>query len=259
MLETVTQILTEECPFRWQVISNKPGLIEFRAKELSSPHGLSLQVQYGAHVSTCTIYFDAFAGNVAQAVRESFQTFTNEGLSRSSTSAWEHRVSVDPRDTSDSVGTLISTNEEGTTIGNAPINVLDVLSAAGWIVGCALFEKSVKNFPEPDDTLEVGFPEGDRASVQVNKYERDSRNRARAIQIHGRDCMVCGMNFGKEYGPAADGYIHIHHTVPVSQLGPNYSIDPAKELVPLCANCHAAAHRRNPPFTIEELRSLRDR
>jgi len=259
MLETATQTLTDECPFRWQVISNKPGVIEFRAKELSSPHGLSLLVHYGAHVSTCTFYFDAFAGTVAEVIRESFRTFTNKGLVPASTSAWERRVSVDPRDTSDSVGTLISTNEESTKIGNAPIHVLDVLSAAGWIIGYALIEESVKILPGPDDTLEVGFPEGDRTSVQVNKYERDPRNRARAIQIHGSDCMVCGMNFGEEYGPVAVGYIHVHHTVPLSQLGPNYSIDPAKELVPLCANCHAAAHRRNPPFTIEELRSLRNR
>ena len=67
------------------------------------------------------------------------------------------------------------------------------------------------------------------------------------------------MNFGKEFGPLAEGYIHIHHTVPISHLGPDYSIDPVKDLVPLCANCHAAAHRRNPPLSVEELRNLRDR
>lgn len=107
----------------------------------------------------------------------------------------------------------------------------------------------------PTDTV-AGLPEGARLRVDVNRYERDRRNRAAALAIHGHVCKACGMNMGHHYGEAASGLIEVHHTTPVSQLGPNYIIDPRTDLVPLCPNCHAVAHRRSPPYTVAELREL---
>ncbi len=102
----------------------------------------------------------------------------------------------------------------------------------------------------------VGLPEGSRLRVEVNRYERDRRNRAAALAIHGRSCKACGIDMGHRYGPSASGLIEVHHTTPVSQLGPNYIIDPRDDLVPLCPNCHAVAHRKSPPFTVAELISF---
>ena len=107
---------------------------------------------------------------------------------------------------------------------------------------------------EPEE-LE-GYPEGAVQKVEVNRYERDRRNRAAALAIHGSACLACGMEFGTTYGPLADGYIEVHHVVPVSHLGSDYVIDPKEDLVPLCPNCHAVAHRRNPPFTVDEIKGL---
>ena len=101
-----------------------------------------------------------------------------------------------------------------------------------------------------------GYPEGAVQIVEVNRYERDRRNRAAALAIHGSACLACGMDFGRTYGPHAEGYIEVHHVVPVSQLGSDYVIDPKDDLVPLCPNCHAVAHRRNPPFTVDEIKGL---
>jgi 5-methylcytosine-specific restriction protein A len=58
------------------------------------------------------------------------------------------------------------------------------------------------------------------------------------------------------YGAVADGLIHVHHTKPVSQLGSGYVIDPAKDLVPLCPNCHAVAHCDDPPLSVLAIREL---
>jgi 5-methylcytosine-specific restriction enzyme A len=102
----------------------------------------------------------------------------------------------------------------------------------------------------------TGFPEGAKVAVTVNRYERDRRNRAAALAIHGYVCKVCDVDMGWRYGVIAAGLIEIHHTTPVSQLGPNYVVDPAADLVPLCPNCHAVAHRRDPPFPIDELRGI---
>lgn len=87
-------------------------------------------------------------------------------------------------------------------------------------------------------------------------YERSEKNRREAIKIHGTTCAVCGFNFDEFYGrDYADGYIQIHHVKPLSEH--EGAVDPATDLVPLCANCHAMTHRRRTTVTsIEELRAL---
>lgn len=61
---------------------------------------------------------------------------------------------------------------------------------------------------------------------------------------------------GSVYGDVVEGFIEIHHVTPVSQLGAGYLIDPANDLVPLYPNCHAVAHRRSPPYSVEEIRLM---
>ena len=74
--------------------------------------------------------------------------------------------------------------------------------------------------------------------------------------MHGTTCAVCGFNFDEFYGhDYADGYIQIHHRKPLSEH--EGTVNPATDLVPLCANCHAMAHRRRTTVTsIEELKIL---
>jgi 5-methylcytosine-specific restriction protein A len=100
------------------------------------------------------------------------------------------------------------------------------------------------------------LPEGSRTVVQVNRYERSPINRANCIAMQGDSCKACGFNFASIYGPVGAGFIHVHHVIPVSQLGEGYVIDPAIDLVPLCPNCHAMAHKADPPFTVEQLRGI---
>jgi 5-methylcytosine-specific restriction protein A len=104
--------------------------------------------------------------------------------------------------------------------------------------------------------FELGLPEGAKTRVEVNRYERNPVNRAACIAIHGSICSACGLDFGKSYGPLGAGYIEVHHLVPVSRMTADYVIDPARDLIPLCANCHAMVHRREPPVPLEELRIL---
>lgn len=105
----------------------------------------------------------------------------------------------------------------------------------------------------------IGYPEGALTTVQANRYERDRRNRAAAIAIHGTTCKACGLKMGTRYGSIAAGLIEVHHVTPVSELGAGYVIDPRRDLVPLCPNCHSVVHRRVPPFTVSEIvQSLKD-
>ena len=102
----------------------------------------------------------------------------------------------------------------------------------------------------------IGYPEGALKTVRTNRYERDRRNRSAALAIHGTACKGCGLEMGARYGPVATGLVDIHHVTPVSQLGAGYVIDPVRDLVPLCPNCHAVAHRRDPVLTASEIELL---
>lgn len=102
----------------------------------------------------------------------------------------------------------------------------------------------------------AGLPEGAKVSLFVNRYERDRRNRAAALAIHGHTCKACSSDMGLRYGATAAGLVEVHHTTPISQLGPDYIINPRTDLVPLCPNCHAVAHRRDPPYSVDEIRGL---
>lgn len=101
------------------------------------------------------------------------------------------------------------------------------------------------------------YEEGAVRSIVVNSYERDRNARRDCLQIHGMVCRVCEMDFNTEYGPAGEGIIHVHHLKPLSTIGKSYKVDPNKDLIPVCPNCHAVIHRRNPAFTIEEVRAMR--
>ncbi|WP_339474397.1 HNH endonuclease [Pseudomonas sp. RL_5y_Pfl2_69] len=101
-----------------------------------------------------------------------------------------------------------------------------------------------------------GFPEGGKTRIEVNAYERDRRNRAVALAIHGFSCKACNLDLGEIYGPAAAGLIEVHHVVPVSMIGTGYIINPQKDLLPLCPNCHAVTHRRTPPYSLDEVKEM---
>ena len=117
-----------------------------------------------------------------------------------------------------------------------------------------LLPLSDSRYTNPDEV--TGFPEGSVSHVVVNKYERDPRNRRIAIELHGTKCMACDFDFEAKYGSIGREYIVIHHTTPVSAMGEDYIVDPATDLVAICANCHAMVHRVNPPMPILELRKL---
>ena len=92
--------------------------------------------------------------------------------------------------------------------------------------------------------------------VQVNRYERDRKARKECINYHGLDCKVCGFNFEEVYGEIGQNFIHVHHLKPVSEIKTDYIVNPIKDLIPLCPNCHSMIHMANPIFTIDELKMI---
>jgi 5-methylcytosine-specific restriction enzyme A len=101
-----------------------------------------------------------------------------------------------------------------------------------------------------------GMPEGALMKVLVNRYERSPANRAACIAHFGSLCRACGFDFLKVYGELGEGFVEVHHRIPVSLMGQNYFVNPISDLVPLCSNCHSMVHRCNPPLTVEALAEL---
>ena len=108
---------------------------------------------------------------------------------------------------------------------------------------------------EQDDVL---LTEGAERAVVSDRFERSKKARALCIAAHGTVCMVCGMDFGEMYGPEFAGTIDVHHRVPLSEIRKDYVVDPVRDLVPVCPNCHRALHSKpgGGVYTVEELRSL---
>ena len=95
--------------------------------------------------------------------------------------------------------------------------------------------------------------EGARCQVTVNAYERDPSARRQCIEHHGTSCLICGFSFEAVYGELAQGFIHVHHLRPLSEIGSEYTLDPVEDLIPVCPNCHAVFHLRKPAFSTEEV------
>ncbi|MCS7087453.1 MAG: HNH endonuclease, partial [Thermoflexales bacterium] len=104
--------------------------------------------------------------------------------------------------------------------------------------------------------VEQAFVEGAKKQITVNAYERSDKARQKCIAHYGLNCAVCGFNFEKAYGEIGKGYIQVHHIVPLSSVKKGYKVNPINDLRPVCPNCHAMLHRRDPPYTIEELKAI---
>ena len=98
--------------------------------------------------------------------------------------------------------------------------------------------------------------EGAVRTIAVNAYERDPRARKACLAHHGHTCCVCGFNFSKAFGDLGKDFIHVHHTVQLSEIKKAYSVDPIHDLKPVCPNCHAMLHKRTPPYTLSELQGI---
>ena len=110
-------------------------------------------------------------------------------------------------------------------------------------------------FVHPETLAETRtYHEGSVRRVLVSVYERDSAARDACLERHGFRCKACGMDFEKRYGEIGCEFIHVHHKKPLASCRSDYELDPVKDLVPVCPNCHAMLHTKDPPLSVAELK-----
>lgn len=122
----------------------------------------------------------------------------------------------------------------------------------------------IKSFPQfnletvaSTELPEEILVEGAMKDIISNKYERNLKARSRCIAYYGTACQVCGFDFGAVYGEEFAGKIEVHHRKPLYEIKENYVVNPIKDLIPVCPNCHLVLHsKKNGVYTIEELKKL---
>lgn len=98
--------------------------------------------------------------------------------------------------------------------------------------------------------------EGGKHQVVLNKYERNPVARRMCIEHYGFSCQICEFNFFATYGELGKEFIHVHHIVPLAEIGDTYEVDPITDLIPVCPNCHAMIHRKSDFLSINDLKSV---
>jgi len=112
------------------------------------------------------------------------------------------------------------------------------------------------NIIYPDDIEKSNLYEGMKKQVIVNAYERNPKARQECINHYGYNCQICNFDFEKVYGEIGKDFIHVHHVVDILTIGENYKVDPIKDLIPVCPNCHAMLHKKRPAYTPQELKQI---
>lgn len=98
--------------------------------------------------------------------------------------------------------------------------------------------------------------EGRRRLIAHLQRERNQslvrKKKARAESLH---CEVCGFSFARAYGRHAEAYCEVHHLIPLAEAEQIITTR-LEDLAILCANCHRVVHLRNPPYQLDEVRSM---
>jgi len=151
---------------------------------------------------------------------------------------------------------FVRTEEQAHNMGP----ILDLLSSSEFAPKAANRKRTLPYWvpnSEKDGSDFEAKEEGHRVKISVNKYERDPKNRKSCIKHYGPICSTCGFDFSVTYGEIGSGYIHVHHLTPLSARdGKALKIDPIKDLLPVCPNCHEMLHRVNPPYYIDQLKGF---
>lgn len=69
------------------------------------------------------------------------------------------------------------------------------------------------------DFEDKSLSEGAKKRVTVNRYERNTEAKIKCIEKYGTTCVVCGFNSEDVYGAEAKNIIHVHHIVPIANMG----------------------------------------
>ncbi len=101
------------------------------------------------------------------------------------------------------------------------------------------------------------FSDGVRKQRVHDSVERNRVARRLCLEHYGYVCQACGLNFADHFGADFAGIIDVHHLNPLGESKEMQMVDPIKDLIPLCPNCHRMIHKGSYGLlTLNELRCI---
>jgi len=99
--------------------------------------------------------------------------------------------------------------------------------------------------------------EGKMSESTRNISKRNSEARKKCLNYYfpsgeHYNCKICKFDFQEKYG---ENYIEVHHIIShtkKSRKEGEHEIDPIKDLIPICSNCHSIIHKSN--ISIDEMK-----
>ncbi len=125
------------------------------------------------------------------------------------------------------------------------------LETLGWVADRPEPESNSGESPEKTRLFE-----GAMKRAVVKGYEWNPKARRACLAHYGAWCIICGFNFKAAYGPAAEGFMHVHHIQMTKEKGKKHEIDPIRDLRSVCPNCHSVIHIKPEPYTIREVKEM---
>lgn len=242
--------------------SDSGNSLDVRINGLDRPHGFRVNVTQQLSWSTATLYLDNLAASVLGELSSASegrweQMFLTEAGFRAMGARIDARLNGHPiSSASEAVNqTVRAFSLSARVLQKIPgemqrETLVSSQAVLTMLVSLLSLDQPSTTPGDADSELAV---EGRAISYVGTRYERSRSNRSVAIALHGSSCIVCGFNFGTVYGDVGQGYVEVHHLLPVHMMESPRAVDPRTELVPLCANCHRMAHRRTPPLSPREL------
>ena len=99
---------------------------------------------------------------------------------------------------------------------------------------------------------------------EIFSLKRNSAARKKCLEYYFPDnkhykCKLCGFDFEKQYGSKGVQFIEVHHIeshTTKSKIIGEHEIDPIKDLIPVCSNCHSIIHREKPAIPVESMKKI---
>lgn len=99
---------------------------------------------------------------------------------------------------------------------------------------------------------------------EVFTLTRNAFARKKCLEYHFPDkinyrCTLCGFDFEKQYGSLGEKFIEVHHIeshTTKSMTKGKHEINPVKDLIPICSNCHSVIHRLRPAVSIRKMEEI---
>jgi len=231
-----------------------------RLKEAPYPNGFALQMSQGYLVWDAVVIPDPesrpFLAKMKEVYYQENLLSLESVIAASREPGIEFRVNGKPIDqlaieeewlnftVKSSVKVAKPTDDEAATLSAL---IVDVLAITVWFLDGML---------AADPGRFESRHEGELHSYMGNRYERSRVNRAVCLRHFGLRCQGCGELAEEKYGELGKDVIHVHHIIPVSEMGGSKLVDPISDLVPLCPSCHNVVHRESPPVSLGRLREV---